>query len=566
MTPTRRALYEFRRLVQTPQAFTNWSELLGGIAREKIAEGPAELTFRTREGATISIPNAPGARVPVYEVFADDAYDLAWFLADLADQPIHVLDIGAHVGTFSTALAAINPHATFECFEPSPDTIQFLHRNIRANHNESRISAHQKALAGETGFAVFDLQGAGSGHNHIAFDDHLDGSGVRVETVAFDEVVAEAEKSGRGPVAVVKMDCEGGEYDLVYRSKPESWASVQRLVLEYHNMPGQSWEELRAWFAAAGLHVLRDQRGRNVGTAWLSRTPVRDHEGHGPRSLPSKVAYNVRRIAQTPATFTNWPQLLSGLVREKIGGGPAELTFHTRSGQSITSPNVPGARLPAYEQYAENGYRLDWILQGLDGEVHGFDVGAHVGTFACHFAEVHPTATMTCFEPSPATAAYLQRNIDQNGLSRRLDVVEAALSGETGFAIFEDHGDASVHNGLVDAHPVDDPHGAGQGIKVPTLSFADAIAQARDAEKAPVRFVKLDCEGGEYQMAYQSKPEDWADVERVVLEYHDVPGESWAELRAWFAAAGLHLVAHRPERADLGLAWLARGPVPAFPG
>ena len=53
-----------------------------------------------------------------------------------------------------------------------------------------------------------------------------------------------------------------------------------------------------------------------------------------------KVGYNLRRIAQTPATFTNWSELLSGLVREKVGGSPAELTFHTRSGQSITSPNV----------------------------------------------------------------------------------------------------------------------------------------------------------------------------------------------------------------------------------
>jgi FkbM family methyltransferase len=565
MTPAKRARYELRRLVQTPQAFTNWSELLTGIAREKAAGGPKELTFHARGGETITIPNAPGARVPVYEVFAEDCYDLAWFLGDLVDQPIHVLDIGAHVGTFATALTALNPQASVDCFEPSPDTYQYLAKNIAANGNQSRIGAHQKALAGETGFAVFDLQGAGSGHNHIAFDDRIDGTGVRVETVAFDEAVAAAQAAGRGPVAVIKMDCEGGEYDLVYKSSPASWASVQRLVLEYHTMPGESWEGLRAWFAAAGLHVLRDERSPIAGTAWLSRTPVRDHEGHGPRSVPGKIAYNVRRIAQTPKTFTNWPGLLSGLVTEKLGSGPAELTFHTRSGQSITSPNVPGARLPAYEQYAEDNYRLDWFLDGLEGDVHAFDVGAHVGTFACHFGQVLPAATMTCFEPAPDTAAYLQRNLDQNGLADRIKVVEAALSGETGFALFEDHGSASVHSGLMDAHPVDDPHGAGAGIKVPTLSFADAVAQAR-AEHGPLRFVKLDCEGGEYQMAYRSRPEDWASVERVVLEYHDVPGESWSDLRAWFASVGLHLVAHRPERADLGLAWLARGPVPIFPG
>ena len=86
------------------------------------------------------------------------------------------------------------------------------------------------------------------------------------------------------------MDCEGGEYDLVYKSSPASWATVQRLVLEYHDVPGESWEEFRAWFAGVGLHVLRDERGPIAGTAWLSRTPLRDHEGRGPRTRASKLA------------------------------------------------------------------------------------------------------------------------------------------------------------------------------------------------------------------------------------------------------------------------------------
>ncbi|MFL6156315.1 MAG: FkbM family methyltransferase [Marmoricola sp.] len=546
--------YELSRLVQTPRAFKNWPGLLAGIAREKVAEGPELLVFQTRTGQTITIPNAPGARVPVYEVFAEDCYDLRWFLGDLIDRPLHILDIGAHVGTFSTHLASIHPGATADCFEPSPDTYEFLRKNVEVNGNTDRIRTHQKALAGETGFAIFDLQGAGSGHNHIAFDDHIDGSGVRVETVAFDEVVAGA----RGPVELIKMDCEGGEYDLVYKSSKESWANVQRLVLEYHTMPGESWEELRAWFASVGLHVVRDVRAPIAGTAWLSRTPLRDHEGKGQRSLPSKLAYEARRVAQTPKAFSNWPSLLSGLVREKVGAGPKELTFASRSGQQITAPNTPGARLPAYEQYAEEGYQLEWFTEAFVGkEIRAFDIGAHVGTFACHLAEVLPTASITCFEPSAGTVAYLRRNIDQNGLSDRISVVEAALAGETGFAMFSDHGGASVHNGLSDAHPVDDPHADAAGVKVATLSFDDAIAQAG----GPVSFVKLDCEGGEYQLAYKSKPESWADVERVVLEYHDIPGESWSELRAWFAGVGLHLVGHRPERADLGLAWLARGPV-----
>src|SRR5439155_1516860 len=150
--------------------------------------------------------------------------------------------------------------------------LEFLRSNVEVNGNTERIHTHQKALSGETGFAIFDLQGAGSGHNHMAFDGEATGNGVRVETIAFDEVVAGA----RGPVELIKMDCEGGEYDLVYKSSPESWSTVQRLVLEYHDVEGESWEELRAWFADVGLHVLRNERGTIAGTAWLSRPPLRD--------------------------------------------------------------------------------------------------------------------------------------------------------------------------------------------------------------------------------------------------------------------------------------------------
>ena len=546
--------HQLRRIWQTPKTFTNWPDLLAGLARERVGKGPGTLTFRTREGQTISIPNAPGARVPAYEVFAEDCYDLRWFLGPLLDEPIHVLDVGAHVGTFAMWLGKVHPTATVDCFEPSSDTFEFLRSNVAGNGLADRVHVHQKALAGEAGWATFEQHGAGSGHNHLAMGDTVEGAASRVETVTFDDVVAGA----RGPVRLVKMDCEGGEYDLVYRSSPASWASVDRLVLEYHTVEGNSWEELRSWFAEAGLHVLRDERGRNAGAAWLSRTPLRDPEGRGPRTKAGKLAYEARRVAQTPKAFANWPELLSGLVREKLGRGPSTLTFETRSGQKLTSPNVPGARLPAYEQYAEDGYRLEWFLGALkDRSIHALDVGAHVGTFACHLAEVHRTATVTCFEPSAETARYLQANIDQNGLGERISVVEAALTGESGWALFAEHGNASVHSGLVDDHPVDDPHASGTTVKVQTLSFDDAVAQA----PAPVAFVKLDCEGGEYQMAYRSSPASWASVERVVLEYHDTPGESWSDLRAWFASIGLHVVGQRSERADLGTAWLARGPL-----
>ncbi len=542
------ALHQLRRVGQTPVAFSNWPRLYADLLRSQMGMGPAELTFKTRNGPVIRVPNAPGARVPAYEVLAEDSYELGWFLGDLMDRPIHVLDIGAHAGTFATHLTGLHPTAVLDCFEPSPDTAAYLRRNVEANGRADRVTVHEKALAATTGTAVFDLWGPGSGMNRLVQDADLAGRGQEVATISFGDVIA-----ATGPADVVKMDCEGGEYDLVYASSPASWTSVQRVVLEYHGLA--RWPELRAWFAGQGLHVVRDQNGPNNGMAWLTRTPLADPVGRrGPRSKASIAAYELRRVLQTPRAFRNWPTLLSGLVRERVGRGPAELTFVTRTGQRLSAPNVPGARLPAYEQFAEDGYRLRAFLgELLDRPIHGLDVGAHVGTFACHFAEVHPTATLTCFEPSTETAAYLRRNLETNGLTGRVGVEEAALTGESGWALFDDQGDASVHSGLV--HGERDT--SGTVVKVRTLSFDEVVAQA----PRPVEFIKLDCEGGEYQMAYRSSPDSWSTVQRVVLEYHDIPGESWADLRAWFAGVGLHLVRQESERANLGLAWLSRGPL-----
>ena len=104
MNPLRSRIYWARRLLQTPRTFSNWLPLLVDLGRRAVGRGPESLRFRTRSGATIECPNRPGARVPVYEIFAEDVYRLAAVPrpAD-ATSPIQVLDIGGHIGTFATA-------------------------------------------------------------------------------------------------------------------------------------------------------------------------------------------------------------------------------------------------------------------------------------------------------------------------------------------------------------------------------------------------------------------------------------------------------------------------------
>jgi FkbM family methyltransferase len=267
-----RVAHATRRVVQTPRAFTNWPTVLSDLGRGSIRRGPTELTFVTRNGQRISCPNVPGARVPVYEIFAEDCYHLRWFLGSLLDSPLEVVDIGGHVGTFACELARVHQGARIRSFEPSPTTASYYRRNIEQNHLTDRVSVAELAVAAEDGWAEFADNGGASGMNSLVRSRAVaEASTVRVRTTTFDEVVAASPE----PVGFVKIDCEGGEYDLVYGSSPESWQSVQRVVIEYHDVPGQSWDELRGWLADRGLTVVRQEAvTERLGTAWLSRTPL----------------------------------------------------------------------------------------------------------------------------------------------------------------------------------------------------------------------------------------------------------------------------------------------------
>lgn len=270
MNPLRSQLYWARRFVETPRTFTNWPEIMKDMFAGRRGHGPESLTFRTRSGVTIETPNVPGARVPVYEVFAEDCYRLEWFLAALLDRPIQVVDIGGHVGTFACRLTQLHPKASVVSCEPSAETARYLRRNVERNGVADRVTVLERAVAAHSGRAAFHDNGGGSGLNGLAETGHASGPVTEVETVAFDDVVAAAP----APVEVVKIDCEGAEYELVLGSEPASWASVQRVVIEYHPVAGHGWDELRTFFASVGLHERDRVSWQGYGCAWLSREPL----------------------------------------------------------------------------------------------------------------------------------------------------------------------------------------------------------------------------------------------------------------------------------------------------
>ena len=254
--------YVARRARQSFTHFENGPRILAGLLRG------GEMTFRTRTGTTLHVPNVAGARFPVFEVHADDVYRLGDLLADLPADAVAV-DIGAHIGSFSTAVCSALPDATVHAFEASPSTADWLERNVAANGLEARLHVHRLAVSDHTGTLELVDNGEASAHNGLTAPTGL---GVAVEVPCVD--LAEVHRLAGGRVDVVKSDAEGAEYGFILDSDPALWAGVRRVVMEYHPVAGRRFSELVAYFRDVGLELVRDEPSPDtpgLGNAWFAR-------------------------------------------------------------------------------------------------------------------------------------------------------------------------------------------------------------------------------------------------------------------------------------------------------
>ena len=265
------------------------------------------------------------------------------------------------------------------------------------------------------------------------------------------------------------------------------------------------------------------------------------------RQVGHQTTNDVKRVVQTLTRFDNGFRVLGDIVWRH----PDELTYAT-DGLEIVCPNRGGARFAVYELFADDAYRLPWFTRGLRDDPVVLDLGGHIGSFSLAVNQLFPKARVDAYEPTPFTAGYLRRNIEHNGLGDRLRVFESAVSAREGVLEMAVADDGSAHNGvmLVGAPGMD-------SIEVPSTALADVFGAA----PGPVDLVKFDIEGAEYESILESGPDLWLSVRRVVMEYHRMPGRSWADLEKFFASVGLDVVRRDQHPGEQGMAWLSRDPL-----
>lgn len=114
------------------------------------------------------------------------------------------LDIGANVGSYSVLAAAVC-RAEVLAFEPDPDTLVHLRRNVAANAVDDRVVVHDVALGAEVGEATFTV-GLDSMNQVVVT---AGGPTRRVRMLPLDAVPRSSE------AALMKLDVEGFEAQVL---------------------------------------------------------------------------------------------------------------------------------------------------------------------------------------------------------------------------------------------------------------------------------------------------------------------------------------------------------------
>lgn len=159
-----------------------------------------------------------------YEIFVSDAYRCPRLLDPASIR--RIVDVGSNVGYTLVYWCRRFPCATIEAFEPHPRHFAVLKQTVELNNLGNRIKLHPVAAGTAARLSMLVDAGTVSSLNAPACAaPHF--KRTEVEVVDFFEAV-------RGlRIDLLKLDCEGGEYDILMDAR-FPLLDIGTIVLEWH--------------------------------------------------------------------------------------------------------------------------------------------------------------------------------------------------------------------------------------------------------------------------------------------------------------------------------------------
>lgn len=178
-----------------------------------------------------------------HEIFVDRDYMVVDDIVSEASGVI--LDIGSHIGLFSMYARGLNDNVKIFAYEPAPENFSAMKSHFKVNKIEG-VVVKNVAVTGKDGETVLFL--SEDSHNHSIWNLFGDVKlkQVKVPTVSMAKIFErDFVKQGVEFCDLVKMDCEGAEFEILESMSADVFKKTGAFYIEYHEyLDGKKHEDL----------------------------------------------------------------------------------------------------------------------------------------------------------------------------------------------------------------------------------------------------------------------------------------------------------------------------------
>lgn len=187
------------------------------------------------------------------------------------DRGLTIVDIGANKGYFSV-LAANNKLNKVISYEPIRDTFRALEENVALN-KLGNITVYNMGVAGENGLREFSYSKDTSIVSSMVFKAGEENE--QIQCISLENVFIQ---NNILFIDVLKIDCEGAEFEIFYNSNRDTLSKIREIRMEYHNIDESNTHNINAltrYLEGNGFSLTKKIEARsNLGIAWFSNNTL----------------------------------------------------------------------------------------------------------------------------------------------------------------------------------------------------------------------------------------------------------------------------------------------------
>jgi len=262
------AISHFRYLPRIVFKIKNWPSFLLNYIGLK-AEPPV---YILRNGTKIKTKDSLSA-VTIAVVFIKKDY------GSINDNSV-VIDIGANIGVYSI-FAAQSKNTIVYAYEPMVDNFNLLRENIKLNKLEKNIFPFNLAvgarkekrklyLGGSPFHSFYPINKSPFNRLYGNYFKEKNQKYTEVNSISLKDIFKENKID---QCDILKMDCEGAEFEILYNLPDEYFKKIKKIRLEYHNHLANKknrGDYLIKFLEQKGFKVKRFKKGSDYqGDLWF---------------------------------------------------------------------------------------------------------------------------------------------------------------------------------------------------------------------------------------------------------------------------------------------------------